>query len=103
MNQEEKIANSLLKKALGYMIDEVVEEYANEDNELKLIKKKVTKKHIPPDVSAAKELVELIKNQKAVDWSNYTEQDLLKMRDNLLKEIKENSDASAFDKSQDKM
>ena len=34
----------LIKKALGYDVKEVVEEYVNEDGEIRLTKKKVTKK-----------------------------------------------------------
>lgn len=59
MEDEEKIRNALLKKALGYNADEVVEEYAfNEEGELKLSKKKITKKHYAPDISAVKVLLE---------------------------------------------
>ena len=43
MNDEDKIRKALLKKALGYSADEVVEEYALDDGEEKLVKKKVTK------------------------------------------------------------
>ena len=59
MEDEEQIRNALLKKALGYSADEVVEEYSfNEDGDLKLSKKKVTKKHYAPDISAVKVLLE---------------------------------------------
>lgn len=59
MEDEEKIRNALLKKALGYSADEIVEEYAFDDEgELKLSKKKITKKHYAPDISAVKVLLE---------------------------------------------
>ena len=59
MEDEEKIRSALLKKALGYSADEVVEEYAFDDEgELKLSKKKITKKHYAPDISAVKVLLE---------------------------------------------
>ena len=44
---------------MGYSADEVVEEYSYDDEgELKLSKKKVTKKHYSPDISAVKVLLE---------------------------------------------
>ena len=59
MEDEEKIRSALLKKALGYSADEVVEEYSFDDEgELKLSKKKITKKHYAPDISAVKVLLE---------------------------------------------
>lgn len=59
MEEEDKIKKALLKKALGYSADEVVEEYSYDDEgELKLSKKKVTKKHYSPDISAVKVLLE---------------------------------------------
>lgn len=59
VEEEDKIKKALLKKALGYSADEVVEEYSYDDEgELKLSKKKVTKKHYSPDISAVKVLLE---------------------------------------------
>lgn len=59
MEDEDKIRKALLRKALGYNADEVVEEYSFDDEgELKLSKKKVTKKHFSPDISAVKVLLE---------------------------------------------
>lgn len=59
MEEEDKIKKALLKKALGYSADEVVEEYNYDDKgDLKLSKKKVTKKHYSPDISAVKVLLE---------------------------------------------
>ena len=49
----------LVKKALGYDVKEVVEEYvSDEDGEIKLTKKKVTKKNVPPDLTALKILLD---------------------------------------------
>ncbi len=59
MEDEEKIKKALLKKALGYNADEVIEEYSfDEEGQIKLSKKKVTKKHYSPDISAMKVLFE---------------------------------------------
>ena len=49
---------ALIKKALGYDAIETVEEYAETEGEIKLLKKKVTKKNVPPDVTALKLLLE---------------------------------------------
>lgn len=59
MNEEDKIKQALLKKALGYSASETVEEYSvDEEGNRKLSKKKVTKKHFSPDISAVKVLLE---------------------------------------------
>ena len=59
VEDEDKIKQALLKKALGYSASEVVEEYTvDEEGEKRLSKKKVTKKHYSPDISAVKVLLE---------------------------------------------
>ena len=59
MDEEDKIKEALLKKALGYSANETVEEYAiDEEGNKHLSKKKVTKKHYAPDISAVKVLLE---------------------------------------------
>ena len=53
------LKDALIKKALGYDATEVVEEYVSgEEGEIKLAKKKVTKKNVPPDLTALKILME---------------------------------------------
>ena len=47
---EEEIKSAIMKDALGYSLEEVTEEYGVEDGELKLVKRKETKKDIPPDL-----------------------------------------------------
>lgn len=56
MNEELKEA--LYRRALGFESDEVVEEYSFCEGEAVLLKRKVTKKHVPPDISAAKMLLD---------------------------------------------
>ena len=59
MNEiEEKIKRAIAKKAVGYSAKEVVEEYQDDDGVLKLTRRKVTKKHVPPDTQAAKMVME---------------------------------------------
>ena len=49
---------ALIKKALGYDAVETIEEYAEEQGEIKLLKKKVTTKNVQPDITALKILLE---------------------------------------------
>jgi hypothetical protein len=56
---EKEINSALIKKALGYDAQEIVEEYAEKDDgEIRLLKKKVTTKNVPPDITALKILIE---------------------------------------------
>ena len=49
-----KINKALIKRALGYASKEVVEEFTQSDGDLVLTKRKITKKNVPPDMSAVK-------------------------------------------------
>ena len=55
---EEEIKAALKKCAVGFGTSEVVEEFSVEDGELKLIKKKVTRRDVPPDIKALKLLMD---------------------------------------------
>jgi hypothetical protein len=56
----QKLNRAILKKAMGYQSQEVVEEYTkNIDGELELVKRKVSKKQNSPDIAAAKLIAEL--------------------------------------------
>ena len=55
---EDDILGALKKCAVGLETNEVVEEFDARDGELKLIKRKVTKRDIPPDIKAVKMLME---------------------------------------------
>ena len=54
-----KVLKALEKKATGYDSIETTEEYATENGKEILIKKKVTKHHIPADISATKILLDV--------------------------------------------
>lgn len=54
MNEE--IEKAVFRKAVGYDIQEIVEEYSGENE---LLKRKVSLKHYPPDMTAVKTMVEL--------------------------------------------
>lgn len=82
-----KLKKALAKKAMGYNLDEVVEEYTiDEGGKEKLIKKKVTKKYVPPDLSSAKVLLEKFQGNEI---STMSKEELLKERQRLLKQLKE--------------
>ena len=56
---DDKLKEALLKKALGFESEEVLEEYLpDDDGTPRLTKRKVTKKFNPPDMSALKFLLE---------------------------------------------
>lgn len=84
---KQELLEALIKKALGYDATEVVEEYVgNDDGEVKLSKKKVTTKNVPPDMGALKILLD--DSQKEV--GQMTDEELEKEKTrliNLLKEI----------------
>ena len=50
---EDPVREALVRRALGYETDEVVEEYGFNEGEAVLLKRKVTKKSVPPDIQAA--------------------------------------------------
>ena len=56
--EDEEVKAALRRRALGYEADEVVEEYGFTEGEAVLLKRKVTKKDVPPDIQAAKLLLE---------------------------------------------
>lgn len=87
--QEEDIRDILLKKAKGYEVEEVVEEYSDVDGELVLVKKKVTHKHIPPDAVLLKLLLENSQQEDEEDLSKYSESELRQMLKNLVEEESE--------------
>ena len=83
---EKKLKKALIKKALGYDATEVVEEYSSsEEGEIKLSKKKITKKAVPPDMTALRLLME--ENFKDID--SMSDEELEREKEELLKLIKE--------------
>ena len=57
MDDKDKLGKALLKVALGFQVAEVTEEFAEVDGELKLTKRKRTKKDVPPDLKAVQLLL----------------------------------------------
>ena len=87
-SQEDAIHKALLKKALGYSADEIVEEYTvDEDGTERLSKKKITKKYISPDIPAAKVLLEMSGDESK--YENMTEEQLKKEKIKLIQLLKD--------------
>lgn len=80
---EKSVKEAVLKVALGYSLKEVTEEYGVEDGELKLVKRKETLKDVPPDLKAAKLLLE------EDDYTAFTNEELEAEKKRLLKQLKE--------------
>lgn len=86
---EEEIKRALLKKAVGYDSDEIVEEYsADENGNAVLVKRKITKKFNPPDINALKFLLEQ-EDFSDDEISKMTDEELLAEKRRLLKLLKE--------------
>ena len=54
MNEE--IEKAVFRRAVGYDVQEITEEYSGENE---LLKRKVSSKHYPPDMTAVKTMLEL--------------------------------------------
>ncbi len=81
---EKEINNALYKKAFGYDANEVVEEFVvSDDGDYKLSKRKITKKHISPDLNAVKILLDNIE-QKNDRFESMSDEELLKEKLKLL-------------------
>ena len=81
---DKKLARSLYKKAVGYTATEKTLEYSPEGE---LIKKKVSSKHDPPDITALRAYLELIGEGASLE--SMTDEALEKEKERLLKELEE--------------
>ena len=81
--EDERVKKAILKVALGYSLEEVTEEYGVEDGELKLVKRRKTKKDVPPDLKAVKLLLE------EKDYSALSDEELEAEKRRLLAQLKE--------------
>lgn len=79
--EDEKIRDAVLKVALGFSVEEVTEEYGVEDGELRLVKRKETRKDVPPDLRAVKLLME------GTDVSALSDEELEAEKARLLREL----------------
>ena len=83
---DKKLNEAIMKVALGYSVEEVTEEYGVENGELKLVKRRETKKDIPPDLKAMK----LLLDDK--DYSALSDEELEAEKQKLLKQLKEDEE-----------
>lgn len=86
-NKQDALKEALYKKAVGYDSSETVEEYSDNDGDLVLVKRKVTTKPVPPDISAIKLLLGLDGGNE--DLSALSDEELETHKKKLLKIIKE--------------
>lgn len=94
LDYNKKLNKALIKRALGYLNKEVTEEFCKEDESQKMIltKRKVTKKNIPPDMTAVRVLLEMQQESKEIDFANMSDEELLVERDKLIEKLKENNE-----------
>ncbi len=85
---EEKLEDALLKVALGYQLAEVTEEYAEVNGELKLTKRKKTKKDVPPDLKA----VQMLLGGSGEELAALSDEELEREKARLLASLKEGSE-----------
>ena len=81
---DEKLVNSLYKKAVGYTAKEKTTEYSAEGD---VLKQKVTSKHYPPDISALKAYLEIVSEGES--YEKMTDEELAEEKKRLLKELEE--------------
>ncbi len=77
------LGEALMKVATGYSVEEVTEEYAEVDGEMKLLKRKETKKDVPPDLKA----VQILLSGQESDLTKLSDEELLAEKERLLKEL----------------
>ena len=80
---EDEVIKALKKRATGYETTEITEEYSDDGNGgIKMVKRKVVSKNVPPDVSAVKLLVEASEVEDITKW---TDEQLEKEKKRLIK------------------
>lgn len=87
----DSISKMLYKKALGYKVKENVEEFVLEEgyDKPRLVKRKVTTKHVAPDISAAKTLLAM--QTADGDTQTLTDGQLEEEKSRLLKLLNQNT------------
>lgn len=93
MNDNDKflpkgLKSAILQKALGYEYEEKVQEYSCDTGEEKLVKQKITTKHIPPDYTAIRMILEMIEDDSP-DLCNMSIEELKDKKSKLLEELRE--------------
>ncbi len=93
--KEEKLSEALMKVALGYQLAEVTEEFSEVNGELKLTKRKKTKKDIPPDLKA----VQLLLTQEGgEEYGAWSDEELEREKERLLSALQAAAQEAAREK-----
>lgn len=75
----------LLKKAKGYEVVETTQEYSyDEEGNKKLLKEKVSKKNVPPDITAIKTYLEMYDSEVY----SMTNEELIAEKERLIRTLK---------------
>ena len=82
-DNDRQLNEALMSLAKGYTIEEVVEEYAEVDGQMRLTKRKETRRDIPPDIKAVQMLLE-----GGTDESGLTDEQLEAEKERLLALLK---------------
>lgn len=101
VENREILLDTLYKKGIGYTTEEVVEEYAGGEGGGELLKRKVTTKHVPPDLTALKSYIEYTKAENQLD--SMTTEELEKEKIRLLNMLKLEEERNEARKSNNKM
>ena len=88
MEETNDVLSYVRKKAIGYVAEESVSEYVVSSGELQLVKRKVSQKEVPPDMTAAKMLLDY-NGQDEYESMSETELEQEKLR--LIQKLKENN------------
>ena len=87
---DDRLKKALFRRALGYSVKEETVEFAKDDSGEEIIaKRKVSIKHIPPDLSALKILLNRFFPDEYKNIDEITEEDLAKERENIFEKLKE--------------
>ena len=86
--EDDRVREAVLKVALGFRVEEVTEEDDAREGELRLVKRRETHKDIPPDLKAAKLLLE------GTDFTAYSDEELEAERAKLIRALEEEKETS---------
>ncbi|HIR98887.1 MAG TPA: hypothetical protein IAB42_00690 [Candidatus Coproplasma avistercoris] len=84
---DDGVKKALVRCAVGFDTSEVVEEYTMADGELKLVKRKVTRRDVPPDIKAVKMLLD-----GEADIGGMSDEELEERRKKLLAMLENNAE-----------
>jgi len=81
---DKKLLQSLYRKAVGYTVTEKTTEYSPEGE---VVKRKVTSKHYPPDITALKAYLDYL--SEGENYESMSDEELQSEKIRLLKELEE--------------